>query len=176
MQQIERDDDIENLNNKLIESLILYSLRETDPDNNSLLSSSEIFEAVKNLLNFEIERLQSKIKKRLNSLTKKQNRKVNHHANVDKYCLPYETRLQIMSDNSRDKRRFEAFINEAEIIIKKNLKGEKVRVQDVTKLLSKTLEKIYYRQGLEFSEFLLNGGCKDIFESNLPLYTTKTRM
>lgn len=167
MQQIERDDDIENLNNKLIESLILYSLRETDPDNNSLLSSFEIFEAVKNLLNFEIERLQSKINKRLNSLTKKQNRKVNHHANVDKYCLPYETRLQIMSDNSRDKIRFEAFINEAEIIIKKNLKGEKVRVQDVTKLLSKTLEKIYYRQGFEFSEFLLNGGCKDIFESNL---------
>jgi hypothetical protein len=166
MQQIERDDDIQNLNNKLIESLILYSLRDTDPDTDKLMSATEIFNEVSSLLNFEVQRLQSKINKRLIFLTTKP-RIVNHHKHVDKYCLPFDTRLQIISDNSRDKQRYEAFLNESETIIRKNLIGEQVRVQNISHLLSKTLEKIYSRQGLEFSEFLLNGGCSDIFESNL---------
>lgn len=172
MQQIEHDDDIQDLNNKLIESLILYSLRETDPNTIKLMSAIEIYEEVRALLNFEVEKLQSKINKRLKFLTKKP-RKVNHHRPpTDKYCLPYETRLQIISDNSRDKQRYEAFIKESEAIIRRNLQGEQVRIKSIANLLSKTLEKIYYRQGLEFSEFLLNGGCNDIFESNL--YETVT--
>ena len=169
MQQIDRDNEIDDLNEKLIDSLILYSLRDTDPAlrKYKLFSSEEIAGEVKSLMKFEIERIQSKINKRLIFLSKKPNRKINHHTDINKYCLPYETRLQILADNAKNKISHKAFIYEAENIIRKNLKGEGVCVKDVAGLLESTLEKIYYKQGLEFSEFLLNGGCKDTFESNL---------
>lgn len=167
MQQMESNEEIDDLNKKLIDSLIVYSLRDTDPDKKELLSALEIVSEVKNLLKFDIERIQSKVNKRLSVLSKKPNKIINHHTAIKKYCLPYETRVRIIADNAKNKKRHEAFIKEAIGIIKKNLKGEGVSVRDVAALLERTLEKIYYKQGLEFSEFLMNGGCKETFESSL---------
>ena len=169
MQQIGNDSEINNLNEKLIDSLILYSLRDTDPaiGVDKFLSAEEILEEIRNLLKFEIERIQSKINRRLKVLSKKPNRKINYHTDINKYCLPYDTRLQILANNAKNKIEHESFIEEAEKIIRNNLKGEGVSIQDVAGLLGSTLENIYYNQGLEFSEFLLNGGCKDTFENNL---------
>lgn len=166
-QQIGESGEIEKTNERLIESLILYALRDTDPDRGALMSASEILGVVRSLLDFDMERVESKINKRLKSLSGKDRHRVNHHTNVNKYCLPYTTRLEIMADNSRDEARYAAFMEEAEAIIKKNLDGEAVIVKDVAGLLKTTLEKIFYHQGLEFSDFLLNDGGKDSFESNL---------
>lgn len=167
MHQIGRNEEIQNLNRNLIETLILFSLRDTDPDQEKFLSSDEISNSVKDLLNFEIEKMESKINKRLKSLSKKPDKKVNHHTAINKYCLPYETRLQIVSNNAKDKVLYDLFHKEANEIIKKNLKAESVSVRDISALLHKTLEKIFYKQGLEFSDFLLNKGCNDTFEGNL---------
>lgn len=167
MHQIGRSEEIQNLNQNLMDTLILYSLRDTDPDRNIFLLSDEIESSVKKLLSFEIERIHSKIKKRLKQLSKKPNRKVNHHTTINQYCLPYETRLEIVSNNAKDKVLYDIFHLEADEVIKKNLKAEAVAVRDVSRLLNKTLEKIFYRQGLEFSDFLLNKGCRDSFEGNL---------
>ncbi len=169
MQQIGNDSEINNLNEKLIDSLILYSLRDTDPaiGVDKFLSAEEILDEVRNLLKFEIERIQSEINRRLKVLSKKPSRKINYHTDINKYCLPYDTRLQILANNAKNKIEHESFIEEAEKIIRNNLKGEGVSIRDVAELLGSTLENIYYNQGLEFSEFLLNGGCKDTFENNL---------
>ncbi|MEW8523462.1 MAG: hypothetical protein AB2552_10470 [Candidatus Thiodiazotropha endolucinida] len=166
-QQISKNDEIADLNNNLIDSLILYALRDTNPDDNSLLSSEEIADTVKSLVNFEIERIQSKINKRLKSLTKKPNRRVNHHTDIERYCLPYETRLEILTSNARDVALYDAFHKEAIRIIKNNLDAESVHVRSVSNLLDKTLEKVYYKQGLDFSDFLLNSGCDESFETSL---------
>jgi len=167
MHQIENTENIQNLNHNLIDTLILYSLRDTDPDKNIFQSSDEILASVRELLNFEIEKIQSKINKRLKNLSKKPNKKVNHHTIINKYCLPYETRLETVSNNARDKSLYDIFHKEAENVISKNLQAESVNVRDISKLLHKTLEKIFFRQGLEFSDFLLNKGCRDTFEGNL---------
>lgn len=167
MHQIGRSDEINKLNQKLIDTLILYSLRDTDPDKKIFLSFEEILESVKALLDFEVERIYSKVNKRLSILSKKPNRKVNHHTDIDKYCLPYETRLEIVSNNAKDKSLYNVFHSEAEKLLKKNLMSEKVRVKNISAILHKALEKIFYNQGLEFSNFLLNSGCSDTFEGSL---------
>jgi hypothetical protein len=167
MQQMRNDEDVNDLNNKLVDSLILYSLRDTDPAINSLMSADDVEVAVKSMFDFEVERLRAKINRRLRVLSKKPNRKVNHHKGDDKYCLPYETRLRIISDNVHDKKLYDGFMNEAETIIRKKLKDECVQIKKLTETLKKIIELIYYQQGLEFSDFLLNGGCSDLFESNL---------
>ena len=166
-QQISKNDEIVDLNNNLIDSLILYSLRDTDPDEEAFLSSKEIAEVVKGLVNFEIERIQSKINKRLKSLSKKPNRRVNYHTDRENYCLPYETRLEILTSNAKDIALYDAFHEEAISIIKKNLYSEKVQVRSISQLLNKTLEKIYYKQGLDFSDFLLNSGSDETFDTSL---------
>jgi hypothetical protein len=167
MQQIGENENIEKTNEKLIESLILYALRDTDPDKDILMSSKEILLTVRGLLDFDMDRIESKINKRLSSLSSKIRHRINHHTSLNKYCLPYTTRLEIMADNARDETRYSAFMEEAEAIIEKNLSGEDVVVKDIASLLKVTLEKIFYHQGLEFSDFLLNDGGKDSFESNL---------
>ncbi|MGC0118575.1 hypothetical protein [Pseudoalteromonas piscicida] len=169
MQQMRGNGYNGSLNEKLIDSLILYSLRDTDPDKNMLMTADEIEIAVREMFDFEVERLRSKINKRLKSLSKKPDKKVNHHTrdNDNSYCLPYETRLRIIADNSRDKILYDGFMEEAEITLRKKLKDEEVQVKKLSDILKKIVELIYYQQGLEFSDFLLNGGCSDLFESNL---------
>jgi len=169
MQQIRGNGYGATLNEKLIDSLILYSLRNTDPENDELMTADQIESAVREMFDFEVERLRSKINKRLRSLSKKPNRKVNHHTkdNDNRYCLPYETRLRIIADNSKDKVLYDNFMKEAEVKLKKTLKVEEVQVKKISSILKHVVELIYYQQGLEFSDFLLNGGCSDLFESNL---------
>lgn len=166
-QQIGRGKEIEDLNNKLIDSLILYSLRDTDPDENLFKSKADIIKSVKSLLNFELERIESKVNKRLTALSLKSNKKINYHTNIDMYCLPYETRLTIVASNAHDMHLYDAFHKEANLIINNNLKDEGVSVSNVSNLLDSVLEKIYYKQGLEFSDFLLNSDCNEKFEVNL---------
>jgi hypothetical protein len=169
MQQIGGNGEVEDLNNKLIESLILYSLRDTDPDIDMLMTADDIENSVKEMFDFEVERIRSKINKRLKALSKKPDRKINHHTQggVDRFCLPFETRLRIISDNAKDKTLYDGFMREAEEVIKRELRGEEVEVKKLSVILKKIVELIYYQQGLEFSDFLLNGGSSDLFESNL---------
>jgi len=168
MQQIRGNENIDDLNNKLVDSLIIYSLRDTDPGHNILMTVDEIEASVRDMFEFEVERLRAKINGRLRVLSKKPDRKINHHTQVkDNYCLPFETRLRIISDNVKDKKLYDGFMLEAEAVIKEKLKGESVKIRKITEILKKTVEIIYYQQGLEFSDFLLNGGCSELFESNL---------
>lgn len=170
MQQIRDPGEVEDLNNKLIESLIIYSLRNTDPDQDKLMTTDDIENSVREMFDFEVERIRSKINKRLKHLSKKPHRKINHHSSKsapDSYCLPFETRLRIIADNVKDKNLYDGFMQEAEGIIRSKLKLEEIQVKKLTEILKKTVELIYYNQGLEFSDYLLNGGSSDLFESNL---------
>lgn len=167
MQQIRGNEEVNDLNNKLIESLILYTLRDTDPEINKMMTADDIEKSVRKMFDFEVERIRSKINKRLKVLSKKSDRKVNHHVTEDNYCLPFETRLRIIADNKKDKELYDGFMIEAENVIKCQLKIEQVQVKALSIILKKIMELIYYKQGLEFSDFLLNGGCSDLFESNL---------
>ena len=167
MQQIGRSSEVKNLNDKLIDSLILYSLRETDPDTNIFKSKFEIVESVKSLLNYELDKIDDRVSIRLLHISRKPNRKINHHVSIDRFCIPYGTRLDIVVSNARDKSLYDHFHSEAMLIIEKNLKSEGVSVSDVSNILSSVLEKIYYRQGMEFADFLLNSGVNDKFECNL---------
>ncbi len=166
MHQLGSNESLEDIDAKLIETLVLYALRDTDPDQNSFMSLHQIQSEVRSRFDFEIERLERKINKAIKRLTQKPNKKVNEHPNAQ-YCLPYETRLKIISDNARDKLLYNSFMAEAEKTLRAALKAEDVRVQNLVELLKKSIELIYYKQGLEFADFLLNAGSADQFENSL---------
>lgn len=154
------------LDDLLADTLILYALEGTDPDKNILKTELEIKEAIKKYLKFDPQLLDSKISERLLILSTKP-RKIKYHAKEQGYCLPYETRLEIGDRNLKDEVLFNNFYAQTQGTIKKYFKDIEVKVKDIEALISKVLNKIFLRQGLEFSNFVLKGDSHSVIEQNL---------
>lgn len=153
-QQFDRNRDDLKLDNLLADTLILYALEGTDPDKNILKSEEQIKESIKKYLKFDPQLFDSKISERLGALTTKP-RKIKYHTKGQGYCLPYETRLEIENRNLKDEALFKAFYEQTQETIKKYFLDIEVKVKDVETLITKVINKIFLRQGLEFSNFVL---------------------
>jgi hypothetical protein len=92
---------------------------------------------------------------------------VKFHSKAEAYCLPYETRLLIQERNLIDGNLVQTFLNETEVIVKKYLRSKTVSVKSISVLINETIHKIYHQQGLEFSNFILNGDNEDVIEKKL---------
>lgn len=165
-QQFDSNRDDLKLDNLLADTLILYALEGTDPDKNILKSEEQIKESIKKYLKFDPQLLDSKISERLVALTTKP-RKIKYHTKGQGYCLPYETRLEIENRNLKDEALFKAFYEQTQETIKKYFLDIEVKVKDVETLITKVINKIFLRQGLEFSNFVLKGDCHSVIEQNL---------
>ncbi len=66
-----------------------------------------------------------------------------------------------------DERLVEIFAEQTEEKIKKYFKDAEVSIKNLKDLITKTIHKIYYQQGLEFSNFIINGESKDVIEKDL---------
>jgi hypothetical protein len=110
--------------------------------------------------------LESTIEQRLEALTTKP-RKVNYHSNVKGFCLPYETRVEIEQRNLKDELLFNDFYSQTQNTIKKYFADIDVRVKDVEALITRVFNKIFSKQGLEFSNFVLKGDSQSVIEQNL---------
>jgi len=165
-QQLERSNTAIELDKIVADGLILFALEGTDPDKEIFRTIVEIENSVKQFVKFSSETLHKLLKERLDYLTTKP-RTVKYHTKAEAYCLPHETRLKIQERNLIDGSLVKSFLNDTEVITKKYLKEESVRVKDVTQLINETIHKIYHKQGLEFSNFILKGDNEDVMEQKL---------
>ncbi len=166
-QQLENSRDDFKLDELLADTLILFALEGTDPDKGIFRTVHELKNGIKQYVKFDPKILNQTIDKRLKVLSTKP-RKIKYHSKTKAYCLPYETRLEIQERNLQDKQLLEKFYTHTEEKIKKYLKGSDVSVRNLTQLINEVVHKIYYIQGLEFSNFILHGECKDVVEKDLP--------
>ncbi|GBF44629.1 hypothetical protein LPTSP2_39320 [Leptospira ellinghausenii] len=150
----------------LIETLILFSLEDTDPITEKLLSKDEIKDKIKQYIKFDLRLLESKIDKCLLELNKKP-RKIQYHSKLEKYCLPYETRKIIQTRNLKDLNLHQTFNKETTHTIKKYFQDQEVSVKDIQALIDQVFAKIFHKQGLDFSNFVLHGDNQAIVEQNL---------
>jgi hypothetical protein len=165
-QQFDSNRDDLKLDDLLADTLILYALEGTDPDKNNLKNEDEIKGAIKKYLKFDPHLLDTKISERLNALTSKP-RKIKFHTKEQGYCLPYETRVEIGERNLKDELLFNNFYSQTQDTIKKYFIDIDVRVRDIEALITKVFNKIFLRQGLEFSNFVLKGDSHSVIEQNL---------
>lgn len=154
------------LDDLLADSLILYSLEETDPDKELFKTKEEIKNAIKKYLKFDPKLLDSKIDERLQVLSTKP-RKINYHSNRSSYCLPFETRSEISDRNLKDEHLFNSFYKDTKITISKYFQDVDVKVRDIEDLIRRVFNKIFQKQGLEFSSFVLHGDSQSVIEQNL---------
>lgn len=104
-QEIDRRRGNTDLLEAVTDSLILWALEGTDPDTNKLMTRQEILTKVEAALPSAKHFISSVFSDRLRILASKGNptgREVRWYMQDDKFCLPYETRKIVESENMED--------------------------------------------------------------------------
>ena len=81
--------------------------------------------------------------------------------------MPYETRLEIAQRNLSDAQLQDDFYKQCSQTILKYLNDKDAQVKNLVLLINDTIHKIFYQQGLEFSNFILHGKSEDSIEKDL---------
>jgi hypothetical protein len=165
-QQWEEHRNTLNLDAVLADTLILFSLEGTDPDLGVFKTNREIKAAIVSYIKFDPRLLYDLLDERLKVLSSRP-RQIHYHANTNGYCLPYTTRLAIREKNLKDAALYEEFKESVEVQLTINLAGMGVTVKDPMALMDATINRLFYQQGLEFSDFILHGQTQT-FEKDLP--------
>lgn len=141
----------------ITDSLIIWSLRDTDPDKNTFMSRDKILEAIEETLPSTKAFIRGVINNRLKVLSKKSSgREIKFHSSIGGYCLPFETRQIIRDENAQDeilKRNVQkTFLERAQSYVEsKNLS---VKPTDAANAALSGIEKSFEREGTIFSDFL----------------------
>lgn len=165
-QQFDTNREDLKLDDLLADTLILFSLEGTDPDKGIFKTEKEIKLGMEKYLKFDPKLIDEKISDRLKVLSTKP-RKIKLHSTANAYCLPYETRVEIAERNLKDEQLYTNFYQQTQNTIKKYFSDINLKVRDLEALITKVFNKIFSRQGLEFSNFVLHGDSKSVIEQNL---------
>lgn len=173
-QQIEDNPNTKDLNDNLIDTLILFHLEPTDPEKDIVISEDSIVGYVKGFLKKDDVSVDEMVKKRLDVISKTRAKKIQYHSRLDGYCLPFSTRKEITERNLKDVNLESTFSEQTCEKLKTYLKDENIVVMNVANLVKETVKTIFYEQGLEFSNFMLNKVTNDTsIEKQLVLIVDK---
>jgi hypothetical protein len=163
-QQFDANNNSVELEDRLADTLILFALEGTAAEKGIFKSSETIKNDISKFIKFDLKLLYGSIDKRLLVLSEKPLRMIKYHKNENAYCLPYTTRLEIIERDILETRIFKAFQDQTTELLKKHLQSESVVATNAIGLIESTIHKIYYKQGLEFSSFIIDQNSRDIKE------------
>lgn len=140
----------------LADTLILWALSETDPDEGIFLTRDEIDERIFDQFPWALKLLKSQISPRLEAMRNKNmgGREVRWHKKEDRYCLPYETRQLIALENSTDEAFQIRFLDELKASASELFDGDEGEYQKIADLCLKVVHSVFERQGLLLAHFL----------------------
>ncbi len=165
-QRLNYDRKNSTVDNLICDTLIMYALEGTDPDKDVFLTDAEIKKKIKSHVTFDSKLIEGKVSQRLVELAKKP-RKIQFHPDKLGFCLPFETRFEIEQRNLGDERLYNEFYKQTEKTVKKYFDAEQIQVYKIEKLISKVLVDIFKKQGLEFSNFVVNQDSNAVVEQSL---------
>ncbi len=157
----------QKIEENILDGLILYSLEGTASEKNIFKTLEEIIDGINHVTTFCYNNHEKKISKRLLFLSKKPFQKIKHHTKENHFCLPFETRLELAERDIKDSQLQKDFRQESKELINLNLRILEVVKKNVYDVFEEVLHSIYYRQGLEFSDFILNNASKEIVDESL---------
>lgn len=156
-QELERRKDNSTLPESVCDSLILWALEGTDPDNDMLMSKSEILSKIHHALPTAKSMITSRIDHRLKILSSKNNgthREINSHNGGKGYCLPFNTREQIINENVQDHQMImEASTSFMTRVVSEDNNISSEQKDEIVKLCHLALHKMFEKQGLELACF-----------------------
>lgn len=159
-QQWETHGHEEKLDQLITDSLILFSLEGTDPDQKIFMARNQIMDQISTLINYSPKLIETNIDKRLKALATKP-RRIRYHSREDAYCLPFDTRMELQEKQVEDKCIYEHFKVNASARLEKFAKMNLVKIKSSNQdtMLEAVFCELFKKQGLQFANFVLK---KDI--------------
>ena len=93
------------LNEKIVDSLIIWSLRDTDPAKKKLMTRDQMLEAIVEVLPASKRVVTGILDRRISELSSRSHpagRQINVYRAEKSYCLPFETRQTVQEENAAD--------------------------------------------------------------------------
>lgn len=155
----------------VVDSLILWSLSETDPDKGIYLSRDEILTKIENTLPAARQFIRGSLDHRIDILKSKGapgGRQIRWYRKNNQFCLPFETRQIIAAENAEDDMLklqvsclFEDRITDLNSPDLINLR------KAIVKACHSTLESVFEKQGLQVAQFACNGPEDDVLYTDV---------
>lgn len=157
-QELERRGGDVHLLNAVTDSLVLWALEGTDPDEGRFMSTDDVSARIVGEIPTAGDVIGDLIRQRLVALSTKDNptgRLVRWHRKDDVFCLPFETRRGIADENQRDESLRLAVLRGFEERIERLDEGSSPEdVRACSELALRSIQLAYEREGLEFAHFL----------------------
>jgi hypothetical protein len=165
-QQVENREKDKHLTKTVADSLILWALNDTDPDQDRFMTRPEIIGLINSNIPWAKNIVGGMLNARLRELVSKGGvggKMVNYHKKGDKYCLPFETRTIIANEKCDDESIQIDVINEiCSFGILDDLERDEKNI--IANVAIRTAQLFFEREGLNCSYFL-NG--KESAKGNL---------
>ena len=144
---------------KLIESvsdsLILWSLEETDPDKGILATRMDIIQRIEKVLPTAKHFIRGVLNGRLKQLSSKGNptgREIRWYRKTDQFCLPYETRQLVEQENIDDESLKVRVLGDFEACSQEL--SEDISPRRTARIAHRAIVLTFEKQGLELAAFL----------------------
>jgi len=151
----------DHLQDRILDSLIYWALRETDPDTEKLMGCGEITEAIIAVFPTAASVLTPQLDTRLAYLSKKhqgEDERIRHHKTKNLFCLPFQMRKQLAEralDESCLQEDFTESIKQRLMMqTKKPLSNDSTRLG--TSLIFDAVHDYFVEQGLIMAAYLEN--------------------
>ncbi|MDK9702771.1 MAG: hypothetical protein OEL20_06490 [Sulfuritalea sp.] len=151
----------DHLTDRVVDSLIYWALRDTDPDAGKLLGREEIAEAISSVFPTASSILRPRLNDRLADLARKyqgDSERIRHHKQKDMFCLPFEMRKQLAERALEESKLQDHFIqsirSRLELQTKQPLSPDDAQVG--TLLIFDSVHDYFVEQGLVLAAYLDN--------------------
>jgi hypothetical protein len=151
----------DQLHKKILDSLIYWALRDTDPDAGKFLNRSDILHAIKQVFPTAEFLLIPHLNAGLKELSQKsagEGERVRHHVKDDLFCLPFEMRKKLAERAIEETALQDTFIDSIKrrlaSVAKEALSDEAVGLG--TELIFSSVHEYFVEQGLILAAFLSN--------------------
>jgi hypothetical protein len=165
----------EELLNRIADSLVYWSLRDTDPDKEIFRTVPEIHAAIESIFPNARSLISARVPSRLKELVAKfkGEQRIRRYIADGKYCLPHNLRQELAEQNATEVRSQDAFVASLNSRVAAEI-GSSVEASlmaSATEIAFQTVHAFFVEQGLALAAFLerriADLGPKDLVVENL---------
>lgn len=160
-QEVHRRRGNATLLSNITDSLILWALEGTDPENGIFLTKREILGKIENALPTARYFVRSNLDDRLSRLSSKHNttgREISWHRKEGKFALRFEERQKLIEENLEEASLYSRVSDGFRQIIQSHTSKKEIldKLDDIVEAVHQCIERLFERQGVGISLYILD--------------------
>jgi hypothetical protein len=166
-QELENRAGTSPLTEKIVDTLIIWALRDTDPDQDVLMTRGQVLAAILEVLPGARSMVTGSLDHRLRELCSKnhpEGRQINSYKRRGTYCLPFQTRTTVQAENAADLLLRETVLGgfkDRALAIATEREFSNVDATSIADICLATIEMSFEAQGLAISRSISESGARE---------------